>query len=329
MSYECFISFREMSQDAIPAFIKDLGKYAVTHIDDIAQENYNYVPYIRYKDLKDTSPSMSQSEWCALSEEQRRGLFPRDFHNVSQQEIKKATEWAERLLRIVYCYDSERQLFCAFGVPTVMRNMFDGTTFFQNSCDQDYDRSEYQGVRALEAIWDKWNQKSDADILKHYYDKYGHTLYDDYELDYYEGAEREKRYNDKIAYEKRSAAYEEIWGNYESALYENQRESIPLPIDNIDAAINQLLQTAHATAIVKREEFDKENDMIYFETLVGLRPSWKRSIERMTGNPLDVKYELEQFLKLHPNYLQENPQYQSDYDATLAFIDEQSDEEVK
>lgn len=323
MSYECFISFREMHQDDVQAFIEQIGKYASMHIDEIAQENCNYVPYIRRKDLKDTSPSMSQSEWGALSEEQRKELFPRDFHNVSQQEIQEATDWAKRLFTLVHYYDAERNLFCAFGIPTVMRNMFDGTTFFQNHCDQDYQRSEYQGVRALEAIWDKWAQKSEADILKYYCQEYGSTLYDDSELSYYEGAEREKRYNEQIAYQRRSGAYAEIWHNYENAIYNNQRESEPLPFDDFNSIVTRLLQTAHAAAVAQREEFAKENDIIYFETVLGMRPKWKAAVERMSRQPMDVKHEMDSFMKLHPDWLQLYPKYQEQYDA---FMEEHKDD---
>lgn len=326
MSYYCAISFKQIPFDKVYDFLRDFKAHTTAHIKEIAEENYNYVPYIRHSDFAEVSKPMSREEWRALSDEEKKDLFPREFRNVDPREIDNARYWARScVFQHRYLYDTERQLLCMFSVPGPTQDIFDGTVHFQNSCDQDYDRSQYAGIPIFESIWDKWASMEEADILKHYKEHYGYSLYE--EIQRHTSPERaEEEYAQRIAYTRRSAAYDEIWNNYESALY-NDESCIYLSLyGNYEIApVTAFLKACHDKQVEWRDEGDKE----YLEALCGLRPGMMRFIERNCKEPIDIRHELAMFMEKHPGYLDKYPELRDAYEQTLANLDAPEQDEVK
>lgn len=192
MSYYCSISFKSIRPNEIQDFMGEFKQFVTDHIPEIAKENYSYCPYIR----------------ATLN-------VPKKFGDVSRQDRQMAEYWARSsVFQYRYMYDSKRQLLCLFGTPNCSHELFDGTVDFQNSTDQDYSRDAYEGIQVFEDIFDKWQGKSDIEILKYYHNTYGGTLYDN--------ASSQSQLEEAIAYYKRTAAYNEIWSNYEDALYDDK-----------------------------------------------------------------------------------------------------------
>lgn len=315
MSYSCFISFKQISADKVADFLREFKQCVTSHLQDIAQENYNYVPYIRKADLNDVSKSMTREEWQKLPPEQQKELFPRDFRNVDAMDIDMARYWARSsVFQYRYGYDTEHQLLCMFGVPNAAQALFDGTVYFQNSCDQNYEESEWAGVKSFEQIYNKWMQMSDADVLKWYHDKYGETLYDACDVRGQITEDAAKRFAAQMDYTRKSAAYNEIWSNYEDMLYNDEQcvyISLYGPYEILP--MNIFLKACHDAHVNWRDEGDKE----YFEMLCGKRPNMQRAVERMMGHAIDAKNEMAIFLAKHTGYLEKFPDLQEMYDELM------------
>ncbi|MBQ8806397.1 MAG: hypothetical protein IJZ68_08090 [Bacteroidaceae bacterium] len=313
--------------------MQEFKKATTAVIDTIGVDNRLWVPYIKADEFSNVSKHMTRAEWRALSAEQKKDLFPRDFGNVDAKDIDAARSWARGVFQHRYTYDNERQLLCMFSVHDAVHSIFDGTVYFQNSTDQNYARSEYAGISAFEAIFDKWQSMPEADFLKWYREKNGSSFYDDYEIGCYQGEEREQRYLQKMEYARSTAAYAEIWSNYESTLYNDESAvyiSLYGPYDI--QPLTCFLKAAHDAEVEARDE----NDIVYFKTLVGQNPEWKTTLERMCRHELDVVKEMDSFMKLHPDFLERYPEYREAYDAFMKEhandtpeVPEHTDEEVK
>lgn len=90
-------------------------------------------------------------------------------------------------------------------MPDALRYLFDGTVYFQNSCDQDYAREEYNHVQKFEEIYDNWMKKSTEEI---------------YKLCKKDVEEWNK---DEEMYYRRTYAYDEISTRYEDELYNDEK----------------------------------------------------------------------------------------------------------
>jgi hypothetical protein len=199
-------------------------------------------------------------------------------------------------------------------VHSSVQGIFDGTVSFQNSCDQDYERSHWAGIKAFEDIFDKWAAKSDAEMLKWYKEEYNCSLYDD--LDRHATPEEAaEEFAQRLDYARRSAAYKEIWGHYESTLYHDEDALyISLYGSYEIAPVTGFIKACHDAQVDWRDEGDKE----FFEMLCGMRPEMRRWVERMSKEPLDVQRELKLFLEKHPNYLDKFPDLRDAYESTMA-----------
>lgn len=255
MSYSCEISFKQMSPTDIIEFQRKFKQHISDHISDIAKDNYSYCPYIR-KSLE----------------------VPYNFSEVSREDKQLAEYWARTsVFQYRYFYDTERQLLGMYGVPQCAKELFDGTVYFQNSCDQDYEKDAYDGIKAFETIVDKWQSKTDAEILKDYVDKYGESLYDSYDISHASEEKREQKFHDAIEYHKRTAAYDEIWESYENTLY-NDDNAVYLSLygyyDFIK--VSQFVKACHDAQC----EWQRENDRIYQEMQEGQHPELKAIVDK-------------------------------------------------
>ena len=136
MSYSCNISFKQIEADEIYEFFQQFKKAVGEHMKEIAEDNFLWVPYIRHH----------------LS-------VPEQWSDVSREQRNEAEFWATRgIFSFRYFYDKELKLLGVYSVHDCLQDMFDGTVYFQNSCDQNYRRKDWKGISAFETIFDKWQQ---------------------------------------------------------------------------------------------------------------------------------------------------------------------------
>lgn len=203
MSYSCLISFKKISPVDVIPFLVSFKKNCTAHLKDIANEEYAYCPFVR----DNLRPAQS-------------------FGDVTITERKSAQAWAHELFKFKYFYNTQFGLLGVFGVPTPLRNLFDGTVHFQNSTDQDYTREDYAGIVDFEAIFTKWATMSDADFREEYAKRNNGESFDAFiENEYPEYLGNEIQIDKKRQYYKRSYCYQEIWSHFESHLW-NEDENI-------------------------------------------------------------------------------------------------------
>ena len=190
MSYSATISFKKLNMNNLFSFLTSFKKAIVENLDIIAEEDFIYCPLIRhYNDFKE------EDNYSALSK-----TYP------ALHEASKA--WVDRLFRYRSFYNPIFDLIGIYGVPDCVKTLFDGTCYFQNSCDQDYERKDWDHIEVFENIFDKWQNVSDEVIISYLKNNKGYTdneILELGELDYY----------------RRSAAYDEIWEQISNTLFDD------------------------------------------------------------------------------------------------------------
>lgn len=181
MSYWCQICFKQIDGDAVYEFLQQFKAEAVKHIPEIAERNASFSPLYKAHTWKE------------------------DFE--PSRELRKATEdWAKlSLFRFRFFYDKEHHLLGIYSVDDCLHGLFDCVVEFQNSCDQDYSFDTWDGVRYFEEVARKWQAASD-DAVKAWYRK-------EYEEEWDCGR------GSGLDYCRRTAAYKEVWENFEHSLY--------------------------------------------------------------------------------------------------------------
>lgn len=328
MSYGCHISFKKMNPTEMLSFFKQLKEHMTAHLDEVAQDNHGYCPYIRRKELADVSGTMTREEWDALSDEEKKGLFPRDLRNVNLDDRSEAKDWAmNHVFKYAVFYDESRGLLGMFSIPDAARELFDGSVYFQNSCDQNYPRSDWEGIAAFEAIYDKWQQMTPEQLHAHWVatnnpnlqpGEKPRTLYDEYEYDLRDltDEEAEKFWTDRFDYMRKSCAYDEIWSHYHDELY-NDANRLYLSLYSRDdfQAMTVFLKACHEAHVAHCDKYQCQD----FETLCGMHPQkfemWQRFYK---DKPFDYLSEMDSILRRSPGFLERNPQYQEMYDRFMA-----------
>lgn len=176
MSYSCQIHFKNIKADEVYSFFQELKTNLISKSDDIAKDNFIWLPSIR-EDYK-----------------------YRDIDKSIVREINRA--WVHNaLFKYRYFYIPQHELLGIFSLPNGFHEMFDNVSYFQNSCDQDYEFSNWKGIPIFEKIAEKWKNATNEEVYKHFEYPDEHTEPIDY--DYY----------------RRSFAYDEIWEMFEDYLY--------------------------------------------------------------------------------------------------------------
>ena len=231
MSYSCFISFKKMEANEIIPFFREYRKEATKNLQAIADENFSFMPYVRDSDK-----------------------VKKNFAEVPKSDKDFAKVWARGyVFQYRYFYDESHKLLGVFGIPCCMRYLFEQTVCFQNSCDQDYEKSTWEGIEYFEKTYQKWQIKSVDEIIKKFNEDRGWDFYKEYDRD------NETEFNDGIEYYRRAFAYEEIWDNYETYLF-NDEEAIYFTVfggKDIKEP-TQFIKMCHEAFVKDTEEFEKE-----------------------------------------------------------------------
>lgn len=180
MSYSCEISFKQISGDDVYEFLQKFKKENINHLEEIAEDNFIYSPIskkiFKYDDLKEIPDALKT----------------------------ETEEWAKNnIFKFRWFYNKELQLLGVYSVHKSVQYLFDKTVYFQNSSDQDYERSDWEGIKIFENIFDKWINTSVEDIKK---------LYD-------EDERFDDDFNNEFSdYLRKEYAYKEIWKHFEPTL---------------------------------------------------------------------------------------------------------------
>ncbi len=196
MSYWCEINFKKMEEKDVIPFLRRLKKRLVFDFSEIAKDNYIYCPFVK-KHLLD---------------------LPQEYSDLVIKEpdvFNASNNWACNLFSFRYFYDTEYHLLGVFGVPNAVKDVFDASIEFQNSCDQNYVASHWHGVKEFEKIYEKWIIKDVNEIKEIYNEKYSPFTFD---KEYPDTVKASKQ----LAYYRKSFAYEEIWERYQGELYNDE-----------------------------------------------------------------------------------------------------------
>lgn len=181
MSYECQIHFKNIPADEVYGFMQSFKTEVLKKTDDIAKDNFLWMPSIRDSHLY------------------------KDVEERIIREIDKA--WVHNVFKFRFFYLPKYELLGIFSVPDGFEDMFDNVTYFQNSCDQNYDFEEWKGVPLFEEIANKWeNVFSDKDVFELYKKKHGKYPKDE-KFDY--------------DYRRKSFCYDEIWSHISDFLFKD------------------------------------------------------------------------------------------------------------
>lgn len=117
---------------------------------------------------------------------------------------------AKRVFTYRYFYNKELNLLGIYGLPNSLREIFDDTLGFQNSCDQDYEFEYWDKVEPFKVIADKYKAMSPQEVWKEF--KKSRDSYTEEEF-------MDPKEN-HIEYYAKTLCYEEIWETYlEKTLY--------------------------------------------------------------------------------------------------------------
>ena len=224
MSYHAEISFKHIeSITKLYTFISTFKQEISKNFNTIAKNDYCYCPFVNL-----------------TKDDLQKDYFDITF-DKKYREIYRATEhWFERVFKYRWCYIKEWKLLGIYGVPECVQSLFDGTVYFQNSTDQDYEKIEYNGIKEFENIFDEWQNVSDENIklaMKHY------NHYTDEEI------EEDLKYIDYDYYRK-TLAYKDIWDKIKYSLYDDDAVSY-ISLYGFYDAINKQTFLAKCYEIIK------------------------------------------------------------------------------
>ncbi len=182
MSYSCSISFKNIPAEDIFGFMLSLKEKATIAFEQIASDNYIFSPYSENNIKENDEKALEKAFW-------------------------DTTDWAKTsIFTYRYFYIKELQLLGIYSIPNCLYDLFDTTIYFQNSCDRDYEITEWKGVKHFEEIAKKWEDAPEEKIIEHYEKNYGHFSKEISDLGYY----------------RRTFAYDEIWNLLENTLYQEK-----------------------------------------------------------------------------------------------------------
>lgn len=183
MSYSATINFKTVKEGELYAFFKKIKDTCKEKFDDIAEDNFIYMPSIHFANKRTLEGASDRAKEDADRAWMRNSVFSYRFF-----------------------YLPEHNLLGIFGAPDAVKDIFDLTVYFQNSCDQDYEFDEWKGIPIFEQIAEKWKNATDEMVKVHYVEKWGEYDEEDFDCDYY----------------RRDFAYDDIWRMFEDYLYKDE-----------------------------------------------------------------------------------------------------------
>jgi hypothetical protein len=189
MSYYCEISFKKIKADRVFDFFTEMKRVCSEHIEEIAEDNYVFTPV--FKDFNKIKDYLDSLDGDTLSSQ--------DLYDIAQSVFKSTRDHAKlNMFTFRYFYLPKEEILGVFSTHECIRDLFDLTHSFQNSSDQDYEFSSWDGIDIFEDIAKKWQFASYHELVDAY-EEYMCESYNDYSVtldDYY----------------RKVFAYRDIWG---------------------------------------------------------------------------------------------------------------------
>lgn len=90
------------------------------------------------------------------------------YKKITKEEAYRCDEleyWLTRIFTFKFTFietlnDEPFNYLCMLGIPDELQHLFDGSICFQNSCDQNYDKSAYCDIPEFNKIYDYWTIKA-------------------------------------------------------------------------------------------------------------------------------------------------------------------------
>lgn len=190
MSYSALISFKSIDLENLFPFLTKFKKTIMENLDNIAEDEFIYSPFCKNYHFEE--------------DDSYEKIVYFDDNALLRMESEY---WADRLFKYRWFYNNALGLLGIYGAPKCTQELFDGTIYFQNSCDQDYEREDWDNIEVFQKIYDKWQNVSNEVILGLLKEK-GYTD-DDFKED------------ESLDYYRRSAAYDEIWELIGNTLFDD------------------------------------------------------------------------------------------------------------
>ena len=190
LSYYCRISFKTIEPDQIFSFFQTIKSEINANLDKIAKNYAFNCPSQRHEPYFEKLPRSMKSEM-----------------NLN---------WAKRCFSYRYFYIPEHKLLGMFGMDNETDHLFDNITEFQNSCDRDYEFETWKNIEIFQNIAQKWINIDTNAIERQYKAIYNSDLKEDYDDEDYD-------IDETIEYYRRTFAYNEIWGMFETYLYNDDK----------------------------------------------------------------------------------------------------------
>lgn len=176
MSYSATICFKTVKENELYPFLKKIKDTCKEKFDEIAKDEFIFMPSIN------------------------KNYLLKNDSEYAKEQLDRA--WVRNsIFSYRFFYISEHNLLGVFSIPTAVKEIFDLTCFFQNSCDQDYEFEEWKSIPVFEKIAKKWKNATNEEVYKTF--EYPEEYKEPIDYDYY----------------RRSCAYDEIWKMCENYLY--------------------------------------------------------------------------------------------------------------
>lgn len=165
MSYYCEISFKKIKANEVFDFFVEFKKRCEEFIDIITEDNFMFTPlYKDFDKVKDYLSNLDNKVSSSL-----------DLYEQAQSVFQCTRDYAKlSMFTFRYFYLADKELLGVFSVHESLRDIFDLTHSFQNSCDQDYDFSSWAGIDVFEEIAEKWQYASYHELVDAYEEHFGH-----------------------------------------------------------------------------------------------------------------------------------------------------------
>ena len=254
MSYNCTISFTHIAPEDVFQFMTDIKKACTERLEAIAKDEYCYCPFVR-----------------------NSLVVNRDFANgITKEQKEEAKAWAHSLFKWKIFYSQELGLLGMMGLPNALHDLFDGTVYFQDSCDQDYDEKVWEGIRVFEVLYSKYMQFSDDHVKKIYESKRDIT-FDEMMKDDYPDATPEV-VKEKLDYYRRTFCYYKIWSNFSQYLCDESKSVFMSVYGNYEVReIYSFIKFCHMAQIA----FEDDNMDVFGPAIKKKQEAQKVSIEEV------------------------------------------------
>lgn len=228
MSYSCSFSFKEIPQSKIMSFLSDFKKEFKSHLKDVADEIFIMCPKL-----------------------QEYPEVPESFAQFSVKDKLDARYWFSSVLKYKFFYNEELGLLGISGVPQCMEHLFDGTVYFQNHTDQDYQKELYGNIKPFLDIYFKWHNIARDAAVK---DEFAKRRSEDFDKEY-AGLDETGKCN-MINYYRRTFCYEDIWEHFSSNLWNDEDQIYFSIFRNSDNELMQLFKYCYDAHV----KFNKNNN---------------------------------------------------------------------